>query len=75
MPGRWAWTGLQISIVQSAGRELASSTARSPTTMAEPMGAAENSSSRVHCTRTVRFGVRIATKAASNAASSAELCP
>jgi len=64
-----------MSIVQSVGRELASSTARNPTTMAEPIGAAVNSSARVHCTRTMRLGTRVATKAASNAASSAELWP
>ena len=75
MPGRWACGGLQISIVQSAGRLSASSTARNSMAMAVLIGADENSSSRDHCTRTVRPGIRMATNAASKAASSAVLCP
>ena len=57
MPGRWACGGLQISIVQSAGSLSASSTARSLIAMAVLIGAAANSSSRDHCTRTVRPGM------------------
>ena len=75
MPGRWACGGLQISIDQSAGRPSPSSTARSSIAMAALTGAQENSSSRDHCTRTVRAGIRVAMKAASKAASSAVLCP
>ena len=75
MPGRWACGGLQISIVQSAGLLSASSTARSLIAMAVLIGAPANSSSRDHCTRTVRPGCRMAMKAASKAASSAVLWP
>ena len=39
MPGRWACGALQISIVQSAGRLSASSTARSSIAMAVLIGA------------------------------------
>ncbi len=56
MPGRWACGALQISIVQSAGLLSASSTARSSIAIAVLIGAAGNSSSRDHCTRTVRPG-------------------
>ena len=59
MPGRWACGGLQISIVQSAGLLSASSTARSLIAIAVLIGAAANSSSRDHCTRTVRPGWRM----------------
>ena len=75
MPGRWACGGLQISIDQSAGLLSASSTARSLIAIAVLIGAAANSSSRDHCTRTVRPGWRMAMKEASNAASSAVLWP
>jgi hypothetical protein len=75
MPGRWAWGRLQISICQSAGLLLAPSTARSVIAIAVLIGAAANSSSRDHCTRTVRPGWHIAMKDASKAASSAVLWP
>jgi hypothetical protein len=53
-----------------------SSMARTATVIAAPTGGAqENSSSRIHCTRTGRPGILVATKAASKAASSAELWP
>ena len=72
---RCACGALQISIVQSAGLMPASSTAESLIAIAVLIGAERNSSSRDHCTRTVRPGIRIAMKAASNAASSAVLWP
>ncbi len=75
MPGRWACGGLQISMAQSAGLLSASSVARSVIAIAVLIGAAVNSSSRDHCTRTVRPGWRMAMNEASNAASSAVLWP
>ncbi len=60
MPGRWACGPLHISMVQSTGLWLASSTARSPIAIAVLIGAPVNSSSRDHCTRMVLPGIRIA---------------
>ena len=60
MPGRWACGGLQISICQSVGLFCASSTAVSSIAIAVEIGAPRNSSSRAHCTRTVRPGCLVA---------------
>ena len=75
LPGRPMKPLLHTSCRQVTIRPAASSPADSRASMAEPSGAHDISSSRVHSTRTGLPPAARASSTASSAASSAPLCP